>query len=710
MESSEESTMNAISYRPGDVRSVRFIRVKVRPTPLCFLLLMALMANPARTYTQQTGQPAKEPKPHSAAQQIEAPPSGKDTDSSLNASSKSIGPKVFKERAVREGIAIEFSMEPVGADKHSSGEFREGDDVLFRFRISDTAGDSPLSGAYPAAWMDLRPEGKNADDRRCVDRVKSLLSGSIFSAAELDLNVYYVLALNDDATITVVDPLFGFSGTKLLAMISLKSPGEDWALTSDQSRLFVSMPASNQVAVINTSDWKLIADLDAGTGPARLALQPDEQYLWVGTEGSGSKAEGSGVAVITAAGLQVVKHIPTGRGPHDIAISNDNRFAFVTNRDEGTVSVIDIRKLQKIGDVTTGERPISVAFSAISRPAYVVNEGDGTIVAVDANKQEIAARMQAEPGLGPIKFAPGGRLGFVVNPEKDVIHILDAATNRIVQTGDVEDGPDQVAFSDELAYVRHRGSEIVLMIPLDEVGVEGKQLPVVDFPGGQTPFGKGRKPCPADAIVQAPGANAVLVANPADRAIYFYKEGMAAPMGNFSNYSREPRAVLVVDRSLKERRPGVYETIAKLRRPGIYDVAFFMNAPRVVHCFEVPVAAIPEMAAKRKGPAAHVEPAVENRILQTGQKVRLRFRLTDPETGQPMANLRDVRFLAVLAPGIWHKRHGAEPAGDGFYEIDFAPPQSGIYYVYLECLSLGLTFNNPHYLVLQAASAEGAQK
>ena len=32
--------------------------------------------------------------------------------------------------------------------------------------------------------------------------------------AELDLNQFYVLALNNDATITVVDPRFGFGGTK----------------------------------------------------------------------------------------------------------------------------------------------------------------------------------------------------------------------------------------------------------------------------------------------------------------------------------------------------------------------------------------------------------------------------------------------------------------------------------------------------------------
>jgi hypothetical protein len=323
---------------------------------------------------------------------------------------------------------------------------------------------------------------------------------------------------------------------------------------------------------------------------------------------------------------------------------------------------------------------------------------------IDGKKHDVVARMQAEPGLGQIKVAPGGRLGFVVNPEKDVVHIFDTATNRIVQTADVEDGPDQIAFSSELAYVRHRGSETILMVPLKEVGVEGRTVPVVDFPGGQHPFGKGVRPSRADAIVQAAGDNAVLVSNPADRAIYFYKEGMAAPMGQFNNYGREPRAVLVVNRSLRERSPGVYQTIAKLGQPGLYDVALFINSPRIVYCFEVSVDPDPELAKQRKGPEVSIEPLVKVRRISVAKPVRLQFKLTDPETKRPRDGLKDVRALTMLAPGVWHQRQEARPVGQGIYQIEFTPPQPGTYYIYFECLSLGLTLNNPHYLVLVAVA------
>ena len=122
-----------------------------------------------------------------------------------------------------------------------------------------------------------------------------------------------------------------------------------------------------------------------------------------------------------------------------------------------------------------------------------------------------------------------------------------------MQSGPVESGPDQLAFSDKLAYMRHRGSPNVLMIPLDAVGEEGKQIPLVDFPGGQNPPGRMSRPCWATSMIQAPGASAMLVSNAVDQAVYYYKEGMAAPMGTFKTYSCEPLAVMVVDRSLRER-------------------------------------------------------------------------------------------------------------------------------------------------------------
>jgi hypothetical protein len=198
--------------------------------------------------------------------------------------------------------------------------------------------------------------------------------------------------------------------------------------------------------------------------------------------------------------------------------------------------------------------------------------------------------------LGQIKFPPNGQFGFAVNPKRNVLYILDSSSNRIVQTGDMLHEPYQVAFSDRLAYIRHRQDATVLMVPLDAVGVEGRPVPVVDFPGGQSRPGDGSVPSPADSLVEVPGGGAVLVANDRDRTVYFYKEGMAAPVGQFDNYGHNPRAVLAVDRSLRERStPGTYETFIRLPEPGNYEAIFLLDSPRVVKGFQFEILSNPEL-------------------------------------------------------------------------------------------------------------------
>jgi hypothetical protein len=58
-------------------------------------------------------------------------------------------------RIVEEGIAVEFATEGTV----SQGQARSGDDVRFRFRVSDTASGNPLQGLKPAAWLDLHRAG-----------------------------------------------------------------------------------------------------------------------------------------------------------------------------------------------------------------------------------------------------------------------------------------------------------------------------------------------------------------------------------------------------------------------------------------------------------------------------------------------------------------------------------------------------------------------
>ena len=595
-------------------------------------------------------------------------------------------------KIVQEGLAVELSVEPL-----AGGSLMEGEAARVRFTITDTLTGVPMSRVYPGAWFDRMGDGVE-DGVECNKKIQSFLGGSLLSRPELDLNTYYVITLNADATISVVDPLFGYGNSKLLAMVFLDSPGEDWALSEDGNRLFVSMPASNKVAVVDTAEWKVAGQIETGPRPRRLGIQPDGQYLWA--------AHDSGVTVIDARAAKKVIDLATGPGGHDLAFSDDSRFAFVTNEAGGTVSVIETGRLAKLRDVKAGRRPVSHAWSNQAKAAYVVSEGDGTISVIDGLVAEPRALIRSTPGLGRIRFAPGGRLAFIVQPSENAVHILDAVSDRIIQTADTEAEPDQVAFSDELAYIRHRGSELVLMVPLKTVGQAGRPVPIIDFPGGQRAPGKLPRPTPADGIVPAPGHPSVLVVNAEDKAVYFYKEGMAAPMGHFVTYGKVPLAVRVVDRSLREVRPGVYETVARMGTAGDYELAMLLDSPRVVHCFPLRVEANPVLAAARKLPL-HIEVSTGKQVVAVGEEIAVQLKLADPESLQPRTGVQDVQALTFLSPGIWQQHHEAREIGGGLYEFRFRPPEAGVYFVFVEVASAKMPFQKSPFLTLEA---EGAQQ
>jgi YVTN family beta-propeller protein len=594
------------------------------------------------------------------------------------------------QKIVKEGVEIEFTVESA-----TSKALMAGQDAVFRFKIRDTATKTPVSGVKPAAWVAQRERLGPPGPDQCRARVQSYLQGSLRSRPDVDLNAFYLLSLNEQANISVIDPLLGFGGSKLLAMVLLKSPGEDWVLTSDRSKLFVSMPLVNHVAMVDTTTWKVITDVPTGVRPTRLALQPDEKYLWVGDE--------TGVTVIDTATAKVAKHIATGAGHHDIVFATDNKFAFVTNRDAGTLSILDVRELKKLKDVPTGKPASSLTFSPLSKALYVTNEVDGSISVVDSGTHELLANIAIKPGIKAVRFAPGGRWGFAPNPVTSIVYIFDASTNRLVHEQPVGEAPDQVAFTSTMAYVRSLRTEQVSAIRLSTVG--GK-IDMVKFPGGQrAPGTSSLFASSADAFVPAPEAGSMLLANPADQMIYYYSEGMAAPMGNFQTYRRVPRAVKVVDRSLREESLGVYSTTARLPKEGVYSVSLLLDSPRVVHCFEAVAQSNPAIKPDKQT-SLRIEYLDKQKALLTGAAHKIRFRLTDRETKRPNSVLKDVGVLVFLSPGMWQERHIARSVGDGLYEITVNVPEEGVYFVFVESPSQRIQYRELPYLMLHAAGRE----
>lgn len=599
------------------------------------------------------------------------------------------------DRLVRGGLVVDFSLKPAGAlEAVTEGEFAD-----VRFRLTDEAGGQPIRGVAPGAWMDMAQviQGRGAEQKSCKDKVSLYLKGAIGIRPMVDLNSYHVVLLNNDASVAVVDPIVSMAGaTSTLASVLLKSPGADWVASDRERRLYISMPQAGQVAVMDTETFKIVDNIGAGKTPVRVALQPDGRFLWVGNNADGAD---SGVSVIDTEAGKPVAFVATGAGHHEIAFSADSRHAFVTNRQAGTASVIDVASRAIVKTLATGTQPLSIAHSPLSGSAYVADGKDGRVTVIDGRTLEIAARIALQPGLGPLRITPDGRYALAVNPQQDQVHVIDVASNQHVQDIDIAGQPFQVTFSKTFAYVRAMHSSRVSMINLSTLG-QGRQATVQAFAAGDQPPRAGAGVAIADSVAAAAGEGTVFVVNPADGTTYYYMEGMNATSSNYRVHGSSPRAVTVVDRSLKEVEPGVYAGRVRIPVAGQYDVAFMLQSPQVLHCFSAEAAANPRLA--RAAEPLQIAFETTQRQFAVGETAAIRFRVTDGATGTPKAGVAGLAALHFLAPGRRRSESAVVEIGGGLYEARLALAEAGAWYVYLGAPSLKVGYGQLPFYSLQA--------
>jgi DNA-binding beta-propeller fold protein YncE len=172
-------------------------------------------------------------------------------------------------------------------------------------------------------------------------------------------------------------------------------PGSPFAVTPtpDGRYVFASLSgATNGIAIIKQgpTSASLVRVLPTGGGVYGLTVTRDGRYLLDTVQPIGTATTPQGVQIIdiqkAIAGQSgaILGTVPTGpgSGPIEVALSNDGRFAFVTNEDNATVGVIDLRQALEsdasasslIGNIPVDQAPVGLAFSPDGRYLYISNE------------------------------------------------------------------------------------------------------------------------------------------------------------------------------------------------------------------------------------------------------------------------------------------------------------------------------------------------
>jgi YVTN family beta-propeller protein len=129
--------------------------------------------------------------------------------------------------------------------------------------------------------------------------------------------------------------------------------------------------------------------------PQDVKLSPDGKVFYVADMAS------NGVWVIDGKAFKKVGFIPTGAGAHGEYVSRDSRHLYISNRGEGSVSVLDLRtrKLVAKWHIPGGGSPDMGGVSADGKVLWLSGRYSGVVYAISTVDGSLIRRIPV--GAGP---------------------------------------------------------------------------------------------------------------------------------------------------------------------------------------------------------------------------------------------------------------------------------------------------------------------
>ena len=185
---------------------------------------------------------------------------------------------------------------------------------------------------------------------------------------------------------------------KLVESVLVPCRGVDHMDFSANGRyLIASCEFSGDLVKVDVATHKVLAKLTLPehSMPQDVRLAPDGSVFYVADMIS------NGVFVIDGQALKNVDFIATGKGAHGLYFSRDSRWLYVSNRDEGTVALIETRTraLTTKWTIPGGGSPDMGGVSADGKVLWLSGRYHAEVYALDTADGHLLARIPV--GKGP---------------------------------------------------------------------------------------------------------------------------------------------------------------------------------------------------------------------------------------------------------------------------------------------------------------------
>jgi len=167
--------------------------------------------------------------------------------------------------------------------------------------------------------------------------------------------------------------------------------------TADGRYLLASCEFSGQMVVLDVKRQELVKTIgiEPGAMPQDVKLSPDGRTFYIADMAS------SGVWVVGAKRFRLRGFIKTGRGAHGLYASRDSRRLYVSNRGEGSISVISFRKQRVVAKwvIPGGGSPDMGGVSTDGKVLWLTGRYNAEVYAISTKDGRLIKRIPV--GQGP---------------------------------------------------------------------------------------------------------------------------------------------------------------------------------------------------------------------------------------------------------------------------------------------------------------------
>jgi YVTN family beta-propeller protein len=184
----------------------------------------------------------------------------------------------------------------------------------------------------------------------------------------------------------------------LLHALTVPCKGVDHMdFSADGRYLIASCEFDGSLIKVDVEGQEVLGRLSLGRGnmPQDVKLSPDGRVFYVADMMS------NGVFLVDGDNLKVIGFIPTGKGAHGLYPSRDSRVLYVSNRGEGTISLIDFNSRKVIAKWGIGAHasPDMGGVSADGKVLWLSGRYNSEVYAIDTGSGKLLARIPV--GRGP---------------------------------------------------------------------------------------------------------------------------------------------------------------------------------------------------------------------------------------------------------------------------------------------------------------------